>query len=76
MPVWVERNPGSPKGRVQAIRLEMSADDGATWHDVAVARAGRGWSALVAGSTRGLLLITNDTVDFDTPARRAISRMR
>ncbi|MER6581702.1 hypothetical protein [Nonomuraea sp. NPDC001023] len=56
VPVWVERNPGSPKGRVLVIRLEMSADDGATWHDVMVARAGRGWSArLTNPSTAGFV---------------------
>ncbi|WP_052424080.1 S8 family peptidase [Nonomuraea candida] len=45
MPVWVERNPGSPKAEVTSIRLEISTDDGATWRSVPVARTGPGWTA-------------------------------
>ncbi|MEU7859882.1 S8 family serine peptidase [Nonomuraea sp. NPDC049141] len=47
MPVWVERNPGSPKAGVKSIRLEMSADDGATWRGVPVTRTGSGWTAML-----------------------------
>ncbi|MEU4226803.1 S8 family serine peptidase [Nonomuraea sp. NPDC026600] len=46
-PVWVERNPGSPKAGVKSIRLEMSADDGATWRGVPVTRTGSGWTAML-----------------------------
>ncbi|WP_237110058.1 S8 family serine peptidase [Nonomuraea sp. MG754425] len=45
IPVWVERNPGSTKAEAKSIRLEMSADDGATWHHVPVTRTGSGWTA-------------------------------
>ncbi|MGW0201802.1 hypothetical protein [Nonomuraea sp. NPDC003201] len=33
--------------RWRRLRLEMSADDGATWHAVPVAASGSGWTALV-----------------------------
>ncbi|MEV4357971.1 hypothetical protein [Nonomuraea sp. NPDC049625] len=45
MPMWVERNPGTTKVRVNSIRLEVSADDGATWRPVPVTRTGSGWIA-------------------------------
>lgn len=48
MPVWVERNPGSTKADAKSIRLEMSADDGATWRRIPVARTGSGWTAVLA----------------------------
>ncbi|MBE1591567.1 S8 family serine peptidase [Nonomuraea angiospora] len=48
VPVWVERNPGSTKAEVASIRLELSADDGATWRGVPVTRTGSGWTATPA----------------------------
>ncbi|NBF00189.1 hypothetical protein FE391_43195 [Nonomuraea sp. KC401] len=45
LPLWVERNPGSTDADVESIRLEMSADDGATWRPVPVTRTGSGWTA-------------------------------
>lgn len=48
LPVWVERNPGAAEAEVREIRLEMSADDGATWRAVPVERAGSRWIAQVS----------------------------
>ncbi|MGW6499693.1 S8 family serine peptidase [Nonomuraea angiospora] len=45
LPIWVERGRGA--GPVKLLRLETSADDGATWHAVPVAESGSGWTALV-----------------------------
>ncbi|MEV4582787.1 hypothetical protein AB0K16_57205 [Nonomuraea jabiensis] len=45
LPIWLERGQGA--GPVKRLRLEMSADDGATWHAVPVAASGPGWTALV-----------------------------
>jgi hypothetical protein len=43
--MWVERNPGSTKAQTKSIRLEASADDGATWRPVPLTRTGPGWTA-------------------------------
>ncbi|MFI7708867.1 hypothetical protein [Nonomuraea sp. NPDC049480] len=48
LPVWVERSPGSTKVETKSVRLEMSADDGATWRGVPVTRTGSGWTAILA----------------------------
>ncbi|MBE1588709.1 S8 family serine peptidase [Nonomuraea angiospora] len=45
LPIRVERAQGA--GPVKRLRLETSADDGATWHAVPVAASGSGWTALV-----------------------------
>ncbi|MFG6193017.1 S8 family serine peptidase [Nonomuraea sp. JJY05] len=45
LPMWVERNPGSTKAQTKSIRLEASADDGATWRPVPLTRTGPGWTA-------------------------------
>ncbi|MEU6782613.1 S8 family serine peptidase [Nonomuraea angiospora] len=42
LPMWLD---GSTQ--VESIRLEMSTDDGATWHHVPTVRAGSGWTAAV-----------------------------
>ncbi|MEV0146831.1 MULTISPECIES: S8 family serine peptidase [unclassified Nonomuraea] len=47
LPVRVERNPGAPQAGVTSLRLEMSSDDGATWHPLPSAPAGSGWTAAV-----------------------------
>ncbi|MEV4167548.1 S8 family serine peptidase [Nonomuraea dietziae] len=47
LPLSVERNPGSPQAEVKSLRLEMSADDGTTWHRIPVVRTGSGWTAAV-----------------------------
>ncbi|MEO3872621.1 S8 family serine peptidase [Nonomuraea sp. B12E4] len=48
LPLWVERNPGSTKAKAKSIRLEMSADDGATWRGIPVTRTSSGWTAMLA----------------------------
>ncbi|MEU6712205.1 S8 family serine peptidase [Nonomuraea sp. NPDC046802] len=47
LPISVERNPGAAPARAKSPRLEMSADDGATWRAVPVVRTGSGWSAVL-----------------------------
>ncbi|MFI7709230.1 S8 family serine peptidase [Nonomuraea sp. NPDC049480] len=42
LPMWLERS--TP---VKSVRLEMSADDGATWRPVPTVRAGSEWTATV-----------------------------
>ncbi|MDR8409472.1 hypothetical protein MTP10_12045 [Nonomuraea sp. 3-1Str] len=43
----------------------MSADDGATWRDVATARAGHGWSArLTNPSTAGFVSLRATVTGF------------
>ncbi|GAA0930027.1 S8 family serine peptidase [Nonomuraea longicatena] len=48
IPIWTERNPGATKAQVKSLRLEMSADDGATWTTVPVKAAGPHWAARIA----------------------------
>jgi hypothetical protein len=48
VPIWTERNPGAAKGQVKSLRLEMSADDGATWTSVPVKAVGPHWAARIA----------------------------
>ncbi|MEV6861016.1 S8 family serine peptidase [Streptosporangium subroseum] len=45
LPMWIERNPGAPKAVVKSVRLEMSSDDGASWHRIPVVPAASGWTA-------------------------------
>ncbi|WP_188194099.1 S8 family serine peptidase, partial [Nonomuraea sp. SYSU D8015] len=45
LPLWIERNLGSTEARAASVRLEMSTDDGASWHRVPVRRNGSGWTA-------------------------------
>ncbi|MFI9848471.1 S8 family serine peptidase [Nonomuraea sp. NPDC051941] len=47
VPVQVERNPGTAQAKVTSLRLEMSSDDGVTWHPVPSVRSGSGWTATV-----------------------------
>ncbi|WP_188197331.1 S8 family serine peptidase [Nonomuraea sp. SYSU D8015] len=47
VPVHVERNPGAASAKVTSLKLEMSSDDGATWHPVPSVRSGSGWTATV-----------------------------
>ncbi|WP_433217011.1 S8 family serine peptidase [Microtetraspora malaysiensis] len=47
LPMWIERNPGAPKGAVKSIRLEMSSDDGASWRQIPVVPTTSGWTAMV-----------------------------
>ncbi|GAA0937500.1 S8 family serine peptidase [Nonomuraea longicatena] len=48
VPIWTERNPGAAKAQVKSLRLEMSADDGATWTTVLVKAVGPHWAARIA----------------------------
>ncbi|MFI7704208.1 S8 family serine peptidase [Nonomuraea sp. NPDC049480] len=47
LPLWIERNPGSPKAEARSVRLEMSTDDGTSWRRVPVHRTGSGWTAVL-----------------------------
>ncbi|MDP9849296.1 subtilisin family serine protease [Streptosporangium lutulentum] len=47
LPMWIERNPGAPKATVRSLRLEMSSDDGASWHRIPAAPSPSGWTAAV-----------------------------
>ncbi|MFF0310456.1 S8 family serine peptidase [Streptosporangium sp. NPDC004379] len=47
MSVWIERNPGAAAAETRSIRLEMSADDGASWRPVPLVRTGSGWTAVL-----------------------------
>ncbi|MEV6041610.1 hypothetical protein AB0L65_61655, partial [Nonomuraea sp. NPDC052116] len=47
LPLRIERNPGSARAKATSVRLEMSADDGATWRPVPVTRTGSGWTAML-----------------------------
>ncbi|WP_433512242.1 hypothetical protein ACQP2T_52240 [Nonomuraea sp. CA-143628] len=51
LPLWIERDPGSEQAAIRSLRLEMSADDGAHWRAVPVARTGSGWTAAVPNSS-------------------------
>ncbi|WP_433258768.1 S8 family serine peptidase [Streptosporangium sp. CA-135522] len=51
LPMWVERNPGASEATVKSIRLEMSSDDGASWHRIPVAPTPSGWVAVVPNPT-------------------------
>jgi subtilisin family serine protease len=44
VPVWLEHNPGSETG-VRSLKLEVSADDGATWRPVKLVRTSTGYLA-------------------------------
>ncbi|MFI6817679.1 hypothetical protein ACIBG7_35155 [Nonomuraea sp. NPDC050328] len=65
LPLWVERNPGSGQGRVTAIRVEMSADDGATWDPVPTARTGAEWTAVLLNPARAGFVSLCATVTDD-----------
>ncbi|GAA2362432.1 S8 family serine peptidase [Nonomuraea africana] len=46
LPMWLEGNPGT-RPQAVLVRLEMSSDDGASWHRVPVVRTASGWTAVV-----------------------------
>jgi hypothetical protein len=45
--VQVVRNPGAPRAPVTALTVQISTDDGATWHKAPVVRSGGGWTVTV-----------------------------
>jgi subtilisin family serine protease len=47
IPVTVQRQPGAPGGRVRSLTVDVSYDDGKTWHTAPVRPDGGGWVASV-----------------------------
>ncbi|MFF5208116.1 S8 family serine peptidase [Streptosporangium sp. NPDC000396] len=47
LPLWVERNPGAPEAAVTSVRLEMSVDDGTSWHRIPAVPTPSGWTSAV-----------------------------
>jgi hypothetical protein len=41
MPLEVQQQPGSAAGKVRTLTVDVSVDDGATWHAVPVLRVGQ-----------------------------------
>jgi hypothetical protein len=53
LPIHLQRQPGAGTATVAEVVLETSSDDGATWHQVPVSRAGAIWQATVDNPARG-----------------------
>jgi subtilisin family serine protease len=47
IPVTVQRQPGAPGAGVRSLTVDVSYDDGKTWHKAPLRRDGRGWVASV-----------------------------
>ncbi|MET8388499.1 S8 family serine peptidase [Streptosporangium canum] len=47
LPMWAERNPGAPQAGVKSVRLEMSSDDGTSWHRIPAVPTASGWTTVV-----------------------------
>jgi hypothetical protein len=64
LPVQVIRNPSAPSAPVTALAVQTSADDGATWQTVPVARSGDAWVATVTNpSTSGFVSLRANATD-------------
>ncbi|GAA0943840.1 S8 family serine peptidase [Nonomuraea longicatena] len=65
VPVWLEHNPGS-KNSVRSLKLEVSADDGATWQAVKLVRTSAGYRASVRNpDTAGFVSLRANLVQGD-----------
>ncbi|WP_084517248.1 S8 family serine peptidase [Microtetraspora niveoalba] len=64
LPIWIERNPDASPTAVKSIRLQMSADDGATWRDIRIKANGSGWTAqLTNPRTAGFVSLRATSTD-------------
>lgn len=64
-PIRVEHQPGSTATQVTELAVQASDDDGATWRDVDVRRAGDRWVALVRNPAQGFVTLRATAVDAD-----------
>jgi subtilisin family serine protease len=63
LPIRAERNPGAPAATVKSLRLETSADDGATWTPVPVKATRAGWTAQVVNPSAGSVSLRATATD-------------